>query len=120
MIVNPFFFFRHSRAYLHALFKSDTAAMHHITIHNISYQVIINQADRCITRCLDTVCFITAGRLISSCPRQLTLMRSVRQSIIDQRFPEFVKAFMKRMFPSSEQYPSWAVEALQSVNITVS
>ncbi|KAF5903637.1 queuine tRNA-ribosyltransferase catalytic subunit 1, partial [Clarias magur] len=29
---------RHSRAYLHALFKSDTAAMHHITIHNISYQ----------------------------------------------------------------------------------
>lgn len=31
--------FRHSRAYLHALFKSDTAAMHHITIHNIAYQV---------------------------------------------------------------------------------
>lgn len=31
--------FRHSRAYLHALFKSDTAAMHHITIHNITYQV---------------------------------------------------------------------------------
>ncbi|KAA0705239.1 Queuine tRNA-ribosyltransferase catalytic subunit 1 [Triplophysa tibetana] len=78
---------RHSRAYLHALFKSDTAAMHHITIHNISYQ--------------------------------LTLMRSVRQSIIEKRFPEFVKAFMKRMFSSSEQYPSWAVEALQSVNITV-
>ncbi|XP_065119250.1 queuine tRNA-ribosyltransferase catalytic subunit 1 [Paramisgurnus dabryanus] len=78
---------RHSRAYLHALFKSDTAAMHHITIHNISYQ--------------------------------LTLMRSVRQSIIEKRFPEFVKAFMRRMFSSSEQYPSWAVEALQSVNITV-
>lgn len=33
--------FRHSRAYLHALFKSDTAAMHHITIHNIAYQVSI-------------------------------------------------------------------------------
>ncbi|XP_016307146.1 queuine tRNA-ribosyltransferase [Sinocyclocheilus anshuiensis] len=79
---------RHSRAYLHALFKSDTAALHHITIHNISYQ--------------------------------LTLMRSVRQSIIEQRFPEFVKAFMKRMFASREQYPSWAVEALQSVNIHVS
>lgn len=79
---------RHSRAYLHALFKADTAAMHHITIHNISYQ--------------------------------LTLMRSVRQSIIEQRFPEFVKAFMKRMFASREQYPSWAVEALQSVNIDVS
>lgn len=34
---------RHSRAYLHALFKSDTAAMHHITIHNISYQVLTNK-----------------------------------------------------------------------------
>ncbi|XP_060798467.1 queuine tRNA-ribosyltransferase catalytic subunit 1 isoform X2 [Neoarius graeffei] len=32
---------RHSRAYLHALFKSDTAAMHHITIHNISYQLLL-------------------------------------------------------------------------------
>ncbi|XP_066529892.1 queuine tRNA-ribosyltransferase catalytic subunit 1 [Hoplias malabaricus] len=78
---------RHSRAYLHALFKSDTAAMHHITIHNISYQ--------------------------------LTLMSSVRQSVIEQRFPEFVRSFMKRMFSSSEQYPSWAVDALASVNITL-
>ncbi|XP_026881708.2 queuine tRNA-ribosyltransferase catalytic subunit 1 [Electrophorus electricus] len=78
---------RHSRAYLHALFKSDTAAMHHITVHNICYQ--------------------------------LTLMRSVRDSIIEQRFPEFVRSFMKRMFPSSEQYPSWAEDALASVNITL-
>ncbi|KAM9843715.1 queuine tRNA-ribosyltransferase catalytic subunit 1 [Aulostomus maculatus] len=78
---------RHSRAYLHALFKTDTAAMHHITIHNISYQ--------------------------------LTLMRSVRQSIIDGRFPEFIRMFMKRMFPSRDQYPSWAVDALASVNITL-
>lgn len=37
----PVLCFRHSRAYLHALFKSDTAAMHHITIHNIAYQVWI-------------------------------------------------------------------------------
>lgn len=37
---NLFFFrCRHSRAYLHALFKSDTAAMHHVTVHNIAYQV---------------------------------------------------------------------------------
>uniref|UniRef100_A0A8C8CE14 Queuine tRNA-ribosyltransferase catalytic subunit 1 n=1 Tax=Oncorhynchus tshawytscha TaxID=74940 RepID=A0A8C8CE14_ONCTS len=78
---------RHSRAYLHALFKSDTAAMHHITIHNISYQ--------------------------------LTLMRSMRQSIIDGLFPDFVRTFMKRMFPSPEQYPGWAVDALGTVNITL-
>ncbi|MGH0170669.1 UNVERIFIED_CONTAM: hypothetical protein FKN15_059177 [Acipenser sinensis] len=30
---------RYSRAFLHALFKSDTAAMHHITVHNIAYQI---------------------------------------------------------------------------------
>uniref|UniRef100_A0A3Q1KFW1 Queuine tRNA-ribosyltransferase catalytic subunit 1 n=1 Tax=Anabas testudineus TaxID=64144 RepID=A0A3Q1KFW1_ANATE len=78
---------RHSRAYLHALFKSDTAAMHHITIHNIAYQ--------------------------------LNLMRSVRQSIVEGRFPEFIRTFMKRMFPSRDQYPSWAVDALASINITL-
>lgn len=44
-------------------------------------------------------------------------MRSVRQSIVEKRFPEFIQAFMKRMFPSPDQYPSWAVDALTSVNI---
>uniref|UniRef100_A0AAV2KL19 Queuine tRNA-ribosyltransferase catalytic subunit 1 n=1 Tax=Knipowitschia caucasica TaxID=637954 RepID=A0AAV2KL19_KNICA len=78
---------RHSRAYLHALFKNDTAAMHHITVHNICYQ--------------------------------LTLMRSVRQSIVDGCFPDFIRTFMKRMFSSPDQYPSWAVDALASVNITL-
>ncbi|MEQ2259415.1 Queuine tRNA-ribosyltransferase catalytic subunit 1, partial [Xenotaenia resolanae] len=48
----------------------------------------------------------------------LTLMRSVRQSIVEGRFPEFIRTFMKRMFPSRDQYPSWAVEALASVNVT--
>ncbi|KAL4659203.1 queuine tRNA-ribosyltransferase isoform X1 [Arapaima gigas] len=78
---------RHSRAYIHALLKCDTAALHHITIHNIAYQ--------------------------------LSLMLSVRQSILDGRFPQFVQAFMKRMFPSREQYPHWAVDALASVGIAL-
>lgn len=31
---------RHSRAFLHALLHSDnTAALHHLTVHNIAYQV---------------------------------------------------------------------------------
>lgn len=50
---------------------------------------------------------------------QLTLMQSVRQSIVEGRFPEFIRTFMKRMFPSRDQYPSWAVDALASVNITL-
>lgn len=50
---------------------------------------------------------------------QLTLMRTVRQSIVEGRFPEFIQTFMKRMFSTRDQYPSWAVDALSSVNITL-
>ncbi|KAG2471343.1 queuine tRNA-ribosyltransferase catalytic subunit 1 [Polypterus senegalus] len=78
---------RYSRAFIHALFKTNTAAMHHITIHNIAYQ--------------------------------LTLMRSVRQSIVEKRFPDFVRSFMSRMYSGKGGYPEWAVEALASVNIAL-
>ncbi|KPP72576.1 queuine tRNA-ribosyltransferase-like [Scleropages formosus] len=40
-------------------------------------------------------------------------------NIIDGCFPQFVRAFMDRMFPSREQYPRWAVDALASVGITL-
>ncbi|TFJ98333.1 Cohesin subunit SA-3 [Platysternon megacephalum] len=78
---------RYSRAFLHALFRSETAAMHLLTVHNIAYQ--------------------------------LNLMRSIRESIVEQRFPQFVRDFMRTMYSSQEQYPPWAVEALASVNITL-
>ncbi|XP_028678924.2 queuine tRNA-ribosyltransferase catalytic subunit 1 isoform X1 [Erpetoichthys calabaricus] len=78
---------RYSRAFIHAIFKTNTAAMHHITIHNIAYQ--------------------------------LTLMRSVRQSIVEKRFPDFVRSFMSRMYSGKGGYPEWAVEALASVNIAL-
>ncbi|XP_043940409.1 queuine tRNA-ribosyltransferase catalytic subunit 1 isoform X2 [Protopterus annectens] len=76
---------RCTRAYLHALFKTDTAALHYITIHNIAYQ--------------------------------LNLMNSVRASIISQNFPQFVQQFMKTMYIRIEDYPKWAVDALESVSI---
>lgn len=50
---------------------------------------------------------------------QLTLMRSVRQSVMERRFPEFVRSFMRRMFSGAEPCPSWAVDALASVGITL-
>uniref|UniRef100_A0A8C4TJN0 Queuine tRNA-ribosyltransferase catalytic subunit 1 n=1 Tax=Erpetoichthys calabaricus TaxID=27687 RepID=A0A8C4TJN0_ERPCA len=78
---------RYSRAFIHAIFKTNTAAMHHITIHNIAYQ--------------------------------LTLMRLVRQSIVEKRFPDFVRSFMSRMYSGKGGYPEWAVEALASVNIAL-
>ncbi|XP_075433588.1 LOW QUALITY PROTEIN: queuine tRNA-ribosyltransferase catalytic subunit 1 [Ascaphus truei] len=78
---------RYSRAYLHALFKSDTAALHHITIHNIAYQ--------------------------------LNLMRCVRDSVLQCRFPQFIEDFMRTMYGSRDKYPKWAIDALESVNITL-
>ncbi|XP_054858460.1 queuine tRNA-ribosyltransferase catalytic subunit 1 [Eublepharis macularius] len=78
---------RYSRAFLHALFHNDTAAMHHVTVHNIAYQ--------------------------------LNLMRLMRESIMEQRFPEFVQDFMKTMYGNKGSYPLWAKEALASVGITL-
>ena len=49
---------------------------------------------------------------------QLKLMRSIRESIKVDKFPEFVRSFMLLQFPD-RQYPEWAVDALSSVNITL-
>ncbi|BET02334.1 TATA-box-Hypothetical protein protein [Nesidiocoris tenuis] len=47
---------------------------------------------------------------------QLRLMRNMREAIKEQRFPEFVKDFMAKMFASSE-VPKWIRDALRAVNI---
>ena len=49
---------------------------------------------------------------------QLTLMRNVRQSILENRFEEFVLEFMSQQYPTGE-YDQWVVDALASVNITL-
>ena len=52
---------------------------------------------------------------------QLNLMRSARTSIVEDRFPAFVKDFLERQFgtPDSAKYPTWIIEALASVNINL-
>ncbi|NWW73982.1 TGT ribosyltransferase, partial [Climacteris rufus] len=78
---------RHSRAYLHALLRSNTAALHLLTLHNVAYQ--------------------------------MKLMSSIRESILRQRFPEFVREFMATMYGGRGGAPTWAREALESVGITL-
>uniref|UniRef100_A0A8C5JU16 Queuine tRNA-ribosyltransferase catalytic subunit 1 n=1 Tax=Junco hyemalis TaxID=40217 RepID=A0A8C5JU16_JUNHY len=78
---------RYSRAYLHALLRSNTAALHLLTLHNIAYQ--------------------------------MKLMGSIRDSIVQQRFPEFVREFMDTMYGGRGGPPAWAREALESVGITL-
>ena len=46
----------------------------------------------------------------------MNLMKDMRDSIKDDRFPEFVQTFFSTMFPD-KNYPLWAVNALASVNV---
>ena len=45
-------------------------------------------------------------------------MQSIRTSIEENRFPEFVKNFMANMF-ANKDYPEWIVDALAAVNISL-
>ncbi|KNC78772.1 queuine tRNA-ribosyltransferase [Sphaeroforma arctica JP610] len=47
---------------------------------------------------------------------QLTLMKTLRESIMEDRFPGFVRNFFADMYPDGK-YPAWCIEALQSVNL---
>lgn len=47
---------------------------------------------------------------------QMKLMKGIRESIKNKTFPDFVRNFMKQMHPDNK-YPTWAVDALTSVNI---
>ncbi len=49
---------------------------------------------------------------------QLRLMRRMRNAILEDKFPEFVRAFMADNFPDGK-YPEWTVAALAAVNITL-
>jgi queuine tRNA-ribosyltransferase len=49
---------------------------------------------------------------------QLDLMGRARQSIIDDKFPEFVHQFFYELYGGNRsKYPKWAVDALKNVNI---
>lgn len=48
---------------------------------------------------------------------QLNLMREVRQSIIEDNFPTFVRQFFFDLYNDKSKYPRWAVDALKRVGI---
>jgi queuine tRNA-ribosyltransferase len=49
---------------------------------------------------------------------QLALMKSARQAIIDDRYPEFLKAFFYRLYKGDKsKYPQWAVDALKGSGV---
>ena len=49
---------------------------------------------------------------------QLRLMKSIREAIKNDKYPQFVKQFAKNNYPDGN-YPKWALNALQSVGINL-
>ncbi|XP_071504302.1 queuine tRNA-ribosyltransferase catalytic subunit 1-like [Diadema antillarum] len=47
---------------------------------------------------------------------QMRLMRNIRESILEDRFPAFIKDYMRKAYPN-EEYPEWIVNSLRSVNV---
>jgi len=50
---------------------------------------------------------------------QLDLMRRMRDAILADQFPAFVRDFFGRLYPDRASYPTWAVDALKRVNLNI-
>jgi queuine tRNA-ribosyltransferase len=48
----------------------------------------------------------------------MKLMRDIRESIKEQRFPKFIQDYMLTVYPNKE-YPAWIINALEAVNVTL-
>lgn len=46
-------------------------------------------------------------------------MGLVRAAIIEDRFPQFLKAFLTKYFNGKDKIPGWAKDALRSVNVEI-
>jgi len=50
----------------------------------------------------------------------LDLMRRAREAILEDRYPEFVKAYFSKLYGGDEtKFPTWAVDALQGVGVSL-
>jgi queuine/archaeosine tRNA-ribosyltransferase len=51
---------------------------------------------------------------------QLTLMKDIRDAIVRDEFPEFVRGFLKNLYHGNlDKVPKWAIDALKEVNISI-
>jgi queuine tRNA-ribosyltransferase len=51
---------------------------------------------------------------------QLNLMRDIRSSIKEDKYPEFIKTFLLQNYPGGvSTYPKWTINALKSVGISI-
>ena len=51
---------------------------------------------------------------------QLNLMRRIREAIIADRYPQFLKDFFSKLYNGQkDKYPEWAVGALKGVGVDI-
>ena len=48
---------------------------------------------------------------------QFNLMRSIREAIKNDSYPQFIKDYFLKLFKTPLSYPSWAVDSLNSVGV---
>lgn len=48
---------------------------------------------------------------------QLSLMRDIRQAILQDQYPAFLRRFFADFYGSRERAPQWAVDALRGVGV---
>lgn len=49
----------------------------------------------------------------------LSLMASARDAVIADRYPDFLRQFFRKRYHQPEQFPDWAVRALQGVGVNL-
>ena len=47
---------------------------------------------------------------------QLSLMQSIREAILQDRYPDFIREFFDKFYGSTK-IPQWAVDALRGVGV---
>lgn len=48
---------------------------------------------------------------------QLSLMNSIREAVLEDRYPAFIRKFFEDYYGSRVNAPKWAVDALRSVGV---
>lgn len=48
---------------------------------------------------------------------QLNLMREIRQAVVEDQFPAYVRQFFANLYDDKKDYPEWAIESLKKVKI---
>ena len=47
----------------------------------------------------------------------LSLMGKVRAAIIDDRYPDFLRTYFRRVYKDVDRVPTWALTALKEVGV---